>query len=543
MKFANKIALEHTVRRLDPGTRLVGAPDPHEVIEVSVVLKPRKPIPDAIESGKRLPSERKYRTREDYAKEYGADPTVMETVMEFAHAHQLTVIKASVARRTIELSGTVQAMSEAFGVFLGLYEREGERFRGRRGAVHVASEFAKDVAGVFGLDNRRQARPFIKRGHQRVRKAEALNSTSYFAPRVASLYQCDGLQATGEGETIAILEFGGGYTTQDLQTYFATVSPNQMPVVKAISVGGHSNRPGVDQDSDGEVALDIEVAGAIAPNATIAVYFSTFTEKGWTDAITSAIHDADLKPSVISISWGWEEGLGIWSQQAMDVVSAHFQDAANLGVTVCAAAGDNGSSDGNRDGLAHCDFPASSPFALACGGTKLTGTDRIISETVWNDGDGSAGGGGVSDYFDPATAPWQVNANVPPSINPPGTKRGRGVPDVASNADPESGFKIYVGGAWQVIGGTSAAAPLWAAVIALLNQKLGPGHEVGYLNPVLYTTLGPAKVLRDITQGNIGGYSAKVGWDCCTGWGSPVGVNLLQALAPTHAAAHQRQTK
>ncbi len=271
--------------------------------------------------------------------------------------------------------------------------------------------------------------------------------------------------------------------------------------------------------------LDIEVAGAVAPKANIVVYFAPNTSQGFLDAITTALHDSVHKPSVISISWGGpEDG---WTGQSMNQFNQTFQAAATLGVTVCAAAGDNGSGDGETDGKAHVDFPASAPYALGCGGTKLAASGTIItSETVWNEGPNSATGGGVSATF-PLPA-YQAGAQVPSSANK-GGGTGRGVPDVSGDADPASGYQVRVDGQNMVIGGTSAVAPLWAGLIALMNQKLA--HPAGFLNALMYTTLSNKNLFFDITSGNNGAYKAGAGWDACTGWGSPNGSNLLAALS------------
>jgi kumamolisin len=277
--------------------------------------------------------------------------------------------------------------------------------------------------------------------------------------------------------------------------------------------------------------LDIEVAGAVAPGARIAVYFAPNTTRGFLDAITTAVHDPQRKPSVISISWGSAEKN--WSRNALQSFDQAIQEAALLGVTVCCASGDNGSSDGENDSLAHVDFPASSPSALGCGGTRLDASNGAISrEVVWNEGaNGGATGGGVSDFF--PLPSYQAGANVPASVNPGGIS-GRGVPDVAGDADPNTGYQIQVDGHRAVFGGTSAVAPLWAGLIALINQKLG--KPVGFLNPLLYGQLATAGVVRDITAGSndisqLGGYDSRPGWDACSGLGAPDGAKLLSALA------------
>jgi kumamolisin len=295
--------------------------------------------------------------------------------------------------------------------------------------------------------------------------------------------------------------------------------------VTAIGVDGATNSPSGDPASaDGEVTLDIQMAGALAPASRIAVYFTPNTDQGFYDAISSAIHDKTRKPSVISISWGMPEDR--WTPQAMNAFNELFHDAALLGITVCVAAGDSGSSDGETDGANHVDFPASSPWVLACGGTSLTAGDgQTVTETVWNDGSqGGATGGGVSQHF--SKPAYQAKINVPLPINSNPT--GRGVPDVAGNADPATGYLVLIGGEEGVVGGTSAVAPLWAGLIALLNERLG--KRIGWLHPKLYATLAPGKALHDITVGNNGTYAAGEGWDPCTGLGTPDGAAILKLL-------------
>jgi kumamolisin len=299
--------------------------------------------------------------------------------------------------------------------------------------------------------------------------------------------------------------------------------------VSSVSVDGATNAPVGNPDSaDGEVGLDIEVAGAVANGAKIVAYFAPNTDQGFLDAITTAIHDTTNNPTIISISWGGPEST--WTAQALTNFDTAFADAATLGITVCVAAGDNGSSDGVTDGLAHVDFPASSPHVLACGGTSLSASGtKISSETVWNDGaQGGATGGGISDSF--ALPSWQQGAGVPPSVNA-GARVGRGVPDVAGDADPETGYTTLIDGQSGVIGGTSAVAPLWAGLTALINQKTGT--KLGFFNPQLYAAGKTA--LNDITIGNNGSYAAGPGWDACSGLGSPNGTKLVAALAPASA--------
>jgi len=278
--------------------------------------------------------------------------------------------------------------------------------------------------------------------------------------------------------------------------------------------------------------LDVEVVGGVAPGTAIVAYFAPNTDRGFHDALIDAVHAA-RRPAAVSVSWGAPEA--DWSPQARAALDAAIADAGILGITVCCAAGDNGSADGLSDGLAHVDFPASSPHALACGGTRLEGSGAaILSETAWNDGPGGgATGGGVSDVF-PRPA-WQSAAAVPVTVNP-GGRRGRGVPDVAGDADPQSGYRVRVDGTDAVYGGTSAVAPLWAGLIARLVQATGA--PVGFLNPRLYASLSAD--LYDVTRGSNGAYTAGPGWDACTGLGSPDGARLLAGLSAAGSAPAAR---
>jgi kumamolisin len=326
-------------------------------------------------------------------------------------------------------------------------------------------------------------------------------------------------QGTGQGTCIGIIELGGGYRPADLRTYFKRLGI-ALPKVSAVSVDHGKNQPtGKVNGPDGEVMLDIEVAGAVAPGAAVVVYFAPNTDAGFLDAVTTAVHDATNKPSVISISWGGPEST--WTSQAMTAFDEAFQAAAAMGITVCVAAGDNGSSDGVNDGANHVDFPASSPHALACGGTSLQSAGgKITSEVVWNDGaNGGAGGGGVSNVF-PLPA-WQQGLKVTASNGVASALQLRGVPDVSGDADPQTGYDVRVDGTDTVFGGTSAVAPLWAGLIARINA--GKGTTAGYINAQFYSN---PSAFNDITQGNNGSFSAAAGWDACTGLGSPDGAKL-----------------
>jgi kumamolisin len=354
----------------------------------------------------------------------------------------------------------------------------------------------------------------VARTYHRVRP-HAAQPLSYTPRQLTEIYNFP--RNTGKHQTIALIELGGGFNDSDLTSYWQQIGLTSNVAVTAVSVGGAQNAPTGDPNGpDGEVVLDIEVAGAVAPDAQIAVYFAPNTDQGFLDAINAAIHDTVRKPSVISISWGAPEHE--WTVQAMNAFNAAFHDAALLGISVCVASGDNGSSDGEPDGKNHVDFPASSPWVLACGGTRLVASnDKIEAETVWNDGtNGGATGGGISSHF--SKPAYQAALKI----------AGRGVPDVAGVADPETGYQILVDGAQGVIGGTSAVAPLWAGLIALCNEQLG--KNLGWFHPALYGTLAHHKALNDITAGTNGAFKAGPGWDACTGLGSPDGQAILNLL-------------
>ena len=524
MAAVGRVKLAGSERSAMPGARVAGKIPPQERFEVSVRLRPAAALPSDAGFQRDVPlKRRRYLSRASYTKKYGTRAADFSKLRTFAKKYGLVVVEENPARHTTVLSGTAAAFSAAFAVTLRYYMHPHGSYRGRIGSISVPKSLAGIIVGVFGLDNRPQAIPhFQLPGPAGAASKKHQASASFTAPALARLYDFPtGLD--GSGQCIGLIELGGGFRPADVDAYFNALGI-PVPTVTAVSVDHGTNSPTTANGPDGEVMLDIEVAAAIAPNANIAVYFAPNTSSGFLDAITTALHDTQNKPSVLSISWGGAEAT--WTAQAMQQFDAAFQTAAALGVSVCVAAGDSGSSDGETDKLAHVDFPASSPNVLACGGTTLEAAGGAIrSEVVWNDGPSSATGGGISDVF--ALPSYQSSAHVPPSANP-GARIGRGIPDVAADADPDTGYQVRVDGENLVIGGTSAVAPLWAGLITLCNQKLGT--PVGFLNPLLYGSLAGQGVCRDITSGNNGAYSAGAGWDACTGWGSPQGAAILQAL-------------
>jgi kumamolisin len=455
--------------------------------------------------------------------ELGAAADDVERVTSVLSGLGLSVTSVHPASRRVMVAGTIGELTDAFGTSVRMAQTGGVTHRYREGALYLPQPLDGIVEAVLGIDDRPQARP-----HFRPAAAAATQPKSYSPAQVASIYRFP-TAFDGTGQTVAVLEFGGGFATSDLSAYFGGLGI-PVPSISAVSVDNAQNQPGSDpQGADVEVALDIDVIGAAAPGATQLVYFAPNSDRGFVDAVSDAAH-ATPAPIAISISWGQSEDR--WTAQGRTALDNAIADACALGITVTVAAGDNGSSDGATDGSVHCDFPASSPHALACGGTRLEASgDAITTETVWNDGaGGGAGGGGVSDVYPVPT--WQETAGVPPIASTgPGPAGGRGVPDVAGNADPQTGYQLMSGGKARVVGGTSAVAPLWAALIARLAQATGT--RFGLIQPTLYAGITPGTEVQgfnDIVTGNNGAYSAGPGWDACTGLGSPAGPALLTRL-------------
>jgi kumamolisin len=515
--MANYIVLPGSDRPAQVGLAQAGDLDLTQRVAVTVVLRRKRPLPDELVHGERSI------TRVELQEVYGADQADADLVRDTMEGAGLTVEEVDLGMRRVRISGELATMSATFGAELSLVRRPNlwgpgdTEHRYRTGSLRMPQELAGPVDGVLGLDDRPQARAHL-------RLAEAAAGGGYQPPQLGEAYAFPP-STDGTGQTLAILELGGGYRDADLQKYFADLSI-PMPAVRAVGVDGGKNAPTGDPNSaDGEVLLDIEVAGALAPKAGIVVYFAPNTDQGFVDALTTAVH-ADPTPTAVSISWGGSEDS--WTDQARAAFDKALADAAALGVSVFASAGDNGSGDGAKDGKPHVDFPASSPNIVGCGGTnlQLAADGTVASEKVWHSTDGGATGGGVSVKF--PLPDYQAKVGVPPR---PGGGEGRGVPDLAANADPSSGYQVLVDGKQMVVGGTSAVSPLMAALCCRLAQALGA--KIGPLQRKIYGGVGAGAVapgFRDITEGSNGAYAAGVGWDACTGLGVPVGTDLLAVL-------------
>ncbi len=518
-----------------PGAKALGAANPHAVIEVLLKLRRKKELPD-IASRPQQPI-----SREELANTYGGSADDMAKVADTMQSFGLRVVSKNPATRSVRLSGTIAQFEAAFQVKLFNYSHPDGNYRGRVGAVHVPAELKDIVQGVFGLDNRRVARRGRRPNPTAPKKSlSAAPASMYLPAELAAHYNFP--PGDGSGQTVGLLEFGGGYFPSDLSA-FCQAANISLPTVVPVSADGTATN--AKDGAEGEVMLDIEVVAGACPKATIAVYFAQFTEEGWVTILDTALQDKTNNPCVLSASWGYAEKAGNWSKGAMTQVNEALKEAAMLGVTVCVAAGDDGSSDAVMDGHAHVDFPGSSPYVLSVGGTTIPVKGGSQPDIVWFEGDGlrsdngGSTGGGVSEVF--PRPQWQQGVNVT-SVNP-GAIVGRCVPDLAANADwNASPYLLVVDGGAQPNGGTSAATPLMASLMTRINATRGAGNPVGYVTPLLYqaspaggTTVG-ASGCTDIVDGNnntakAGGYSAGASYDAASGWGTPNGVALMQALA------------
>ncbi|WP_043289069.1 S53 family peptidase [Paraburkholderia oxyphila] len=528
--------LPGSLRHVMPGAKVLGQANAHGVIEVTLKLRRKLALPD-LEARPAAPL-----TRDELATRYGASQDDIDKVTQVMSQYGLKTVGSSLGARTVRLAGPVSAMESAFNVKLFNYAHADGNYRGRVGYLFIPDALKDIVQGVFGLDNRRT----VRRRRQPVHGTtapQALSSShpSWYVPAQFATHY-DFPQGDGTGQTVGILEFGGGYFSSDLSK-FCEKAGVSVPTVTPVSTDGTSTES--KDGAEGEVMLDIEVIAGLCPKSGIVVYFAAWTEAGMIAGLDAAMQDKTNNPGVLSISWGAPEGTDIWSDQAMSQINETLKEAAYLGMTVCVAAGDDGSSDGLADGQAHVDFPSSSPYALSVGGTTIVDFAGAAADVVWMEGDGlradqgGSSGGGVSDVFQ--RPDWQSAITIT-SVNP-GAITGRCMPDVAANADwNASPYLLVVDGHAQANGGTSAASPLWAGLIALINSQLSGGKRVGYLTPMLYQTAGAggaatlgAAACTDVTSGNnntasAGGYSAGAGYDAVSGWGTPQGQKLLAAI-------------
>jgi kumamolisin len=517
-----------------PGARALGRTNPNSQVEVTVKVRRKRPLPPL--EGRPA----SHMTRQALAETYGATAEDIAKVVETFAGFGLKSEAASAATRSVRFSGNVVEMEKAFLVTLFNYAHPQGNYRGRVGSVQVPAEVKDIVQGVFGLDNRR----VVRRRRQPVRDASLARagakvpSSWYIPSELASHYSFP--PGDGAGQAVGLLEFGGGYFDKDLEL-FCKLAGVGVPKVLPVSTDGTPTN--AHDGEEGEVMLDIEIVSGLCPKSSIVVYFAQFDEQGWITILDAVMKDAQNDPGVVSCSWGLAEDTDVWTHQAQTQVNESLQEAAHLGITVCVAAGDDGSSDAVTDGKAHVDFPGSSPYVLSVGGTTIPKKGGAGADIVWKEGDGlradngGSTGGGVSTVF--ARPSWQSGVKIK-SVDP-GAIVGRCVPDLAANADWDaSPYLLVVDGKSQANGGTSAATPLCAALVGLINAQRGAGKRIGYLTPLLYQADGGGTIgaagCTDVVSGDnntdkIGGYSAGPGYDAVSGWGTPNGKKLLAALA------------
>lgn len=334
----------------------------------------------------------------------------------------------------------------------------------------------------------------------------SINGPVFTPVEVAKLYGFP-VGVDGSGQKVGIINLGGGYRSSDIQAYVASIGVSKSLNVVDVPVNGGVNNPDDASGASYEVGLDLSIIAAVAPGAEIRMYFAPNSFQSFVDAVISAVNDGC---HIISISWGLSEKQ--WPSASRNAMNTVFQSAFQQGVAIFCAAGDYGATNG-LTGL-NVDFPGSSPHIVACGGTTVkVSNGSITSEVAWGSSPSSATGGGLSVYFNKPTYQSKV-----PLLS---SRSKRGLPDIAANADPESGYIVRVLGQNVVIGGTSAVSPLLSALTALVNHKrsLSGQPSVGALNDDLYGA--PLSVFRDVKEGGNFGYNAAAGWDFTTGLGAP----------------------
>lgn len=543
-KSGGFVVIPNTALAAPRGARRERLRHPSAPLTLVLHLRSRATAPHALEQvlADVLDGNRAVMTRKEFNAQFGALPADVRAVRAFARAHRFRVSAVSLARRTLRLHGPGDRLARAFKVRRVRYRMGDVTWNSFTGSLHLPQSLADIVLGVMGFD----ARPDIQRtdyddeggtsGPMAAQSAGAEDARSYTAHEVAAMYNFP-QHLDGRGQAIGVIALGGGYLQSDLRAYFRALRL-KMPDIRALSVDGTRNAPwGSTQNFDGEVTGDVETVGALAPRARITVYFAPNSAKGFYEAVSTAVHDARARNTVLSISWGQAEVH--WHRSILLAFNQLLLEAAVLGVTVCCSSGDWGAFADTRDRTAHVNFPASSPYALACGGTTLDGRDGVIrSERVWHNKMG-ASGGGVSVVF--PLPHWQTECRVPRTAK---GARGRGVPDVAANADPLTGYRIYAHGGWHVGAGTSASAPLWAGLIARLNQERG--EPIGLATAHLYkhrAKLHRTRGIVSVTKGSNGVYRARRGWDCCTGLGTPRVQRLLTAISKKRLRDTKRGTR
>ncbi|MFJ9445572.1 protease pro-enzyme activation domain-containing protein [Kitasatospora sp. NPDC101235] len=520
-----RVALPNTVNPAVAHSEKKGDVPAAQQIAVSVSLKLRNT--DALDrfltavATPGTPEYGHYLTPEQFTAQFGPTQAAVDQVRTYLAQQGLTVTDVSANRQVVNAHGTAAQVSQAFGTHESSYlDPQLQRaFFANDAAASIPSDLAAVVQGVSGLDNHAVRKNRLATPNA-VTPNTASSTPSGMAPaQYTGAYNLNRTGADGTGTTVALWEFDG-YKSSNLTTYDSQYGLSG-PAVSTVSVDGASydSAPGQGQ---GEVELDSEIVRGAAPKATQLVYEAPNSDQGEIDMANKIV--TDNRVSVVSISWGSCEP--DTTASSMTAVDNAFKQAAAQGISIFSASGDDGSRDCTRSTsgstVKAVDFPASSPHQTGVGGTnlKVSSSNTYSSESAW-----STAGGGVSTVF--AKPSWQTGTGVSGTM--------RTVPDVSSNADPASGFAIYTAGAWQVYGGTSAAAPLWSGYAAQFNQKAKAAGQpvLGEASPRLYSVANSSSygsTFHDVTTGANQDFSAKAGYDQVTGWGSPVADALTTAL-------------
>lgn len=444
------------------------------------------------------PAERAYADRATLAADTGADANDIDLLRRYCERFGIEIVAQ--AWRSVAMSGPLDALIRAFGATVAMHETpDKRRFRHRSESLHAPAGIAEIVRGPFGIHE-----------WPRSRRLDPLRNETQplSASDVVARYAFP--DATGAGQTVAVLQMRGEFRPADFAACMQAQGINaKMPIVKRVD--NAELKHGIETDKDIESAIDAQIIASLAPQAQIVVYAAPDSERGVLDAIRTALFDEEHRPSILSISFGFPEFL--WTPVALALLDELFIVAALLGISIFCASGDNG-AEMDYDGRPHVLAPASSPFAHACGGTVVADTGDN-AEAAW-----PRTGGGFSERF--VVPPWQ-NA-VPPIAAQYGVTAGRGLPDVAGQVVP--GYTVFFNETKFAMGGTSAVAPMWAALAARLNERLD--RRIGFVAPLLYRA-APSP-LRDVTTGGSDHFRSAAGWDPCTGLGVPAGDWIERAL-------------
>jgi len=497
--------------------------------------------------------------------QFGSVEDEVNLVKDWATANGLTVTEAESGTATVKAQGTAGRMNQLFGIVLETVTDDTRTYVTHSGDITIPSEINDVVLTVLGLDNLITMSSYAHLDTSYVDENGFIDPTLISSPTpvdLAQAYQFPRIAGNnvvqGSGTCVAIVELGGGWTTQNLTSSFGRIGlPN--PTVVDISVDGGVNNPS-DANGSGEVMLDIYCVGAAAPSAKIAMYFAPNSFQGFIDCITVATNDTVNNPSVISISWGTTDTN--WSSLNRGLFDSALQASIVKGITTFSATGDYGVRAINGAATYTVQYPATSPYQIGAGGTVISINNdyTIASETAWGTAGGTyAGGGGVSTLY--SVPAWQTafTAKNYPTPSVAITLSGRGIPDVSAMA---TGYSFYYSASntFGTFLGTSAVAPLLSAMMARINcvSKSTTNGRIGYVNTQWYaaqTTAFTDTTVGDNHGGNPVGYVATVGWDACTGMGSPIGTklaalyqigatspNYLVGSAPTTGISYPRPT-